>query len=342
MIKDIYTVAFSSYIKSTKTLPNPIFVILADIEVIDTSLLGAPILDKDTFLSLGGEEVFNKEWFSNVFIELNMATTPLVVSYAQYSYVLHYLQPDFFKDRTIFLVDNLRDIFPLSEVDFITDTQEDDTTNKDLPLYQADQFNLDDMYFYSPKAPDVNDGKIIMVFKEGMHLESATLSKADSIFIDPYSDWQSIDIFISHLLRGQVEPKTLSVKYYPKQSVTTDMEYKLELLNDLLSNFGANLMYVIEDIKRDKFVPSSELKSLLHTYWGPSAEFRNIKIYKNPNASNEVVDVSQGEVVQTLINEYENVKKGCDYRDVFLTAPTGAGKSLLFQLPAFYTLFRST
>lgn len=336
MIRDIYTEAFSSHIKSTKTLPNPIFVVLADIEVIDTSRLGAPLLDKDTFLSMDGERVFSKEWFGQIFIKLNMATAPVVLSYAQYSYVLNYLLPGFFKDRTIFLVDNLREIYPLCEADFITDTQEDDTSTEELPLYQADQFNLDGKYFYSPKAPDIEMGKIEPVFKAGVRLHTAPHADIDSQFIDPYSDWQSIDIFLSELLREQVEPKPLSVKFYPKQSVAPDMEHKLELLNAFLSKLGSGLRYIFEDTTREKFVPSRDLINLLHTYWGLTAEFRNIKVYKNPNAGSEVVEVSQGEVVQTLIDEYENVKRGDDFRDVFLTAPTGAGKSLLFQLPAFY------
>ena len=74
----------------------------------------------------------------------------------------------------------------------------------------------------------------------------------------------------------------------------------------------------------------------MHEYWGNDASFRDIEVYSNPDEGKTLVKISQGQIVQTIIKEYKNSRSGTEVRDLLLTAPTGAGKSLIFQLPAFH------
>jgi len=67
--------------------------------------------------------------------------------------------------------------------------------------------------------------------------------------------------------------------------------------------------------------------------------FRKIKFYKNPDIEKDVVELSQGQIIQEIIHQAENSyedAKGHSFRDIFITASTGAGKSVMFQVPAVY------
>lgn len=68
-------------------------------------------------------------------------------------------------------------------------------------------------------------------------------------------------------------------------------------------------------------------------------EFRKISFYKNPDLDKEVIDVPQAQLIQEIIRQaeqsYDDVS-GNVFRDIFITASTGAGKSVMFQIPAVY------
>ncbi|WP_338132722.1 DEAD/DEAH box helicase, partial [Mammaliicoccus vitulinus] len=65
--------------------------------------------------------------------------------------------------------------------------------------------------------------------------------------------------------------------------------------------------------------------------------FRDIAFYENiENQSKETVAISQVQIVDDIVNQAENAMFGEAFRDIYITASTGAGKSVMFQVPALY------
>ena len=99
-----------------------------------------------------------------------------------------------------------------------------------------------------------------------------------------------------------------------------------------ISDVGFEFCYR-KDFYTNYFRP--ELSNILQEYW-KSKNFRDLKFYDDPDISTNLVEISQGAVCEHVILQCE---AGLDKKlneDIFLTAPTGAGKSVLFQVPAIY------
>ncbi|MGE7638697.1 DEAD/DEAH box helicase [Peribacillus frigoritolerans] len=146
------------------------------------------------------------------------------------------------------------------------------------------------------------------------------------------SEDESQFILLVNRLMENTEPTTTQIIHSNDFSAYTN-KY-LDRLT-VLSLIKPNLSYSFtkHSLTQRKFNEGEYLK-YLDKYWGFKS-FREMEMYKDPDTSKELIKVKQSQIIHDIVEEVENAHLGRPFRDVFITSSTGAGKSVMFQLPAF-------
>lgn len=320
-----------------KKVNNPIFIVSGLTDYVDFFKYEDHIADLNTFDEDGNSDFFDRQWFFQIFTKLGSATDYLIVSHQQYAYIIENLNAEFFVGRAIMVYDNLRSLYPLLKDDYIERTSEDglELRPEGMPVYQSEQFKIGDKYYYSIRNID-ECVKKIPFFKTEKQISLANFNYANESVVDIATNAYAIDYFINDCISKNDFSGKYVIKTYSKQPLGQDIEQELRLANNLLSISGGGIFFQHEESVKKDYTPSNDALRLLRQYWGDNADFRHINVYDNPDYGNQVTPISQGLIVDTIIDEFDVGHSGLTPRDVFITAPTGAGKSLLFQIPAFY------
>lgn len=320
----------------SKGIVNPIIIVSGLFDYVDFSLYKEYIADIDTFNKEGDETLFNREWVGKIFGVIFSAPSYRIVSRQQYEYIAESM-PDFFKDKTFHIYDNLRTLYPLAKENYIETTDINGMENRpdNMPIYQIEQIKVASQYFYSLRNL-INVTEQFPFFTQTKKIEYSNFDYTNDDVVDVTSNPYAIDLFINKCILSDNFNNKFVVKTFNKFPFNITVSKNLEYANYLLSLFGGGIFYKRENAIDSGYIPSDDALRLLQQYWGEQANFRSLKVYEDPDTSNVITEISQGKIVDTIINEYKIGKNNKTPRDIFITAPTGAGKSLIFQLPAFY------
>lgn len=215
--------------------------------------------------------------------------------------------------------------------------------------------NLEYEYFYSDFI--LNNNEVYVKYRDIDYIQDIDDIEIKKIELFSYQKYIPREDEISQYTEG-----TEVYKYSATYPIKNE-ELKYEIINSKTKN-SINILIDKETIKSSKFQydlgslkalcelysikinfysKTKELKNsfrkeiseILLKYW-KSKEFRNLNFYTNPDISLDKSSISQGQIIEEVIQEVENSKNMKEFNNIFITAPTGAGKSIFFQIPALY------
>jgi ATP-dependent DNA helicase RecQ len=133
------------------------------------------------------------------------------------------------------------------------------------------------------------------------------------------------------MLHRSEMPSEIEILIQTKEQITDELAYFVT---------ACSKIYVAVNIVQARKSEAAKIRPAIHkirdTYWSKGKEFRMVTFYADPAISNETIEISQGEIVEHIVSNVETAVADGPLQDIFITAPTGAGKSLLFQLAAIY------
>ena len=298
----------------------------------------AHILGSAPILSAGGLDVsvLHNSWMNMIGMIQNM-TSPLLGFYEEYLALREFL-PRLSVDKIRIVENNIMSPWSPSLLSKEEALSLFDNLQSDRNVTEPNQTLL--MQYYGniqmlgsgsallwPVQPDVGVVEKFWPEKTGNGLPEAEVpTGAERVELGSDADWE----YRLQFLRGK---RTAIIFEEPKNALPKNKAALAGALTELRIPFA----FVPENVPDTKSLyDERQFEPILKKYWGERAAFRQLKFYRAPDSSKEIENISQGQIIAEIVDQCELAKDGEPFSNVFITAPTGSGKSILFQIPALF------
>lgn len=174
----------------------------------------------------------------------------------------------------------------------------------------------------------IDDERIVIVpfWRENAIAQEPLTDNIEHIEVNSDRDWE----YCLDMTNGRFSPALFLES-------TTNFSARTNAILCAASVFGLDIFVDELELYREKIeYNNSQFLPVLQKYWGNTAHFRPLLFYKDPDRSQETEVITQGQIIAEIVDQCEAANSGEPFSNVFITAPTGSGKSILFQIPAVY------
>lgn len=292
------------------------------------------LLDSDVYV--GGKIILENINAQKLLAGIFMSSGKLVCCYESFiSLCNNFAMLNVLGKKIVVLENNLLSLYPNPSnyeiPDFDCEEGEDSSPSLYAAYYSYAEFIVGDIHVqyidnYSEQNPEVItipliEPKPISALKNSVanHIEVLSNTKIEKLLYEFY-EHDSITLSPSYI----INPKEIDFS-------------KVQILLGVADYLGKSVELCKQSTNK-RVEPRDELAQILKDIWGYDS-FRSLQIYEDLTVDRSVKNITQNEIIEIVVRECE---KGFtedlsqQVNNILLTAPTGAGKSILFQLSAIY------